>query len=90
MSTVGLTEQTLLENLSVYPNPVSDKLTVQFESKIPSFPTLVLTNTLGEVLLTVEKPGLIQQLDLSGLPKGLYFLKMNFSETQTTYKIVKE
>jgi hypothetical protein len=55
----------------VYPNPAIDVIKVKFSNENINY---LLTNTIGQVVMfgTLEKPG--QEIDVSALKKGMYFL----------------
>ncbi|MCB9265308.1 MAG: T9SS type A sorting domain-containing protein [Lewinellaceae bacterium] len=59
-------------NVQVFPNPVSDKLFIKCNTRISE---LLLVDALGKTV-TVQKndsPGSITQIEVSGLPGGLYW-----------------
>lgn len=85
-------EPTVLSNkLSVFPNPTSDELTVDFErGDIPEY-TVKVSNPLGQTFYTQQN---IQtnsvKIDLRNLNKGLYFLTIQSGKgikTSTFFKI---
>jgi hypothetical protein len=58
--------------LKVYPNPVSNVLTIE-TSTTGTFDVL---NLLGQQVLTGKTPSGGRGLDVSALPQGTYFLKI--------------
>lgn len=71
------------ESFSVVPNPASDHVTVN----IPSNLTVIhirLLNALGNVLLETQS----NDLDVSSLPNGLYFLSITSRERQSNNMLV--
>jgi ligand-binding sensor domain-containing protein len=74
----------LNENIHLYPNPVSDRLTIE----LPLLPQqLSLANNLGQVVKVLEINGLNKiEVDMSALPKGIYHLRVNH---QNVKKVVK-
>jgi len=79
ISTVSLTE--LLEStVSIFPNPVADVLNISLENVFENI-SLQILNTIGTVVLTTEidnyRPGNSLQLQVFGLSKGMYLLRIN-------------
>lgn len=69
--------------LSVYPNPVSDKVYVKSEKLIN---TIQLYDINGRVLLSIDRINQLEaEIDLSDFPNGIYFLKVD----ETTAKTIK-
>lgn len=80
----------LLEEFVAYPNPTSG----QFEIAIPNSnkPTIIeVYNMFGQLILenSVRINSTKTQINLSGKPNGVYFIKINAEETKTL-KILKE
>ncbi|CAH8284997.1 putative secreted protein (Por secretion system target) [Mariniflexile fucanivorans] len=71
------------QSIKLYPNPVSERLFVQF----PSSDTynLKVVNVLGKTVLTENNATSSTSLDVSTISKGLYFLNIysEIGETQT-------
>jgi hypothetical protein len=83
---VGLKETDATPSgLFLYPNPVKNKLTVNSPSG--SIQPLRLLNTLGQIVLQTTTISPQQELDLSALPAGLYYLEAGNGSVQ---KVVKE
>ena len=72
-------------SISVYPNPVKNTVLVKAGSAIQS---LSLFDVQGRLLET--RSGNVTSIDLSGKPKGLYFLKVTTTNGAKIEKIVKE
>lgn len=82
----------------VRPNPFNEKLNIDFTDGVSTLNNLQIsiTNVLGQTVLVqgvrnhdIREPGL--QLDVSGLKKGIYFLKLFDKEKLiATQKIIKE
>jgi hypothetical protein len=70
--------------LIVYPNPVTNKLTV---TNVKADDLLKLTNISGQVLLIQRGAGSVE-MNLSGLPAGLYLLTSQ--QERKTIRIVKQ
>lgn len=70
--------------VELYPNPVRDFLYVE---NISDKGSLEVMNIAGNVVL---KTNLEDKIDLSGLTKGLYFLKLSVGGNSYVYKILKQ
>ena len=81
------------ELFNVYPNPVTDRLVIQFLQQPNSAITLELFNADGRLRTSkkVDAGALLDGLDLDELPAGFYVLKLNLGELGTeVVKIVKK
>jgi hypothetical protein len=90
----GIPVEILLSNVSLYPQPVNEKLTIQFSGGFNGASDYTIFNNSGQLVLQdkiVWKGTSIEQINLSTLPIGLYFITLDFDELgQKTYKITKE
>ncbi len=71
---VGLSETAPQNNIVVYPNPVSQMLTVEtnlFESNFQ------LYNSFGELIYTTKPTSQKSTIDLSRFEAGIYYVKLN-------------
>jgi hypothetical protein len=62
---------------SLYPNPTNGTLAISVrlpQCDSPKAPTYRITNLMGQTLLTGQIIGQTQQIDVSNLPKGMYFI----------------
>jgi beta-glucanase (GH16 family) len=80
--TVG-TKDAFAESISVYPNPASDRVQIDIDS---SLDRLELYNSLGKLVLHVEKPSGFVQLD--EIESGIYLLKIYSEGNQAVKKLV--
>jgi hypothetical protein len=79
--TVLGTNNTLIDNYKVYPNPVKDVLIINTLEKIEKVVVYsIFGGKVKEIVVTNN------QIDLSNIDSGIYFLKIN----NTTQKIIKE
>lgn len=62
-----------VEGLAVYPNPIADKLQI---SGLPENGTAQLINLLGIQVLAIKSTARTEEVDLSALNPGIYFLKV--------------
>ncbi len=77
-------------NISVYPNPTKDLLTVNLEESARPSSVLTVTDINGKVLQQAEITSDVEQLDFSNYSNGVYFLTLK-QENQLikSFKIIK-
>jgi len=73
--------------LSIFPNPVNDRLTV--ESNIPGIQIIEITSLNGQVLFSTKMEGSSHQIDLSSFQKGLYLITIRSRDYTRTEKFIK-
>lgn len=81
-------------DFSIYPNPANDHLTITATGLNNGHCKIILTNSLGQILIEKElmtETGFIEtQLDLNDLSSGMYFLVVHSDETEKTFKVQKQ
>lgn len=80
------TNDLILENIAVYPNPASEILVIQNSQALEG--EIILYNILGKVILQDEIESTATSLDVSSLPSGLYLLKLSSEGHQKTQKVI--
>lgn len=78
----------------IYPNPVSDTMTVTFSLEKPSEVEISLFDNLGRKILSSGLPSLSEgkqvfEIDTRDIPEGLYYCKIN-SINNTDLSIAKQ
>ena len=76
--------QLKLPSTLVYPNPFNDKINLVDINNVERY---TLLNSLGELVWTDKT---IEQADFSALLAGVYFLKLDFSQSNQTIKLIKK
>ena len=66
-------EENIAEEVSVYPNPANDMFTVANAEGA----TIVVVNSLGQVVASIENAASNQTIDASDFANGTYFVKVN-------------
>lgn len=86
-----LPEETKVLNWSIYPNPSTENVTVNF-AKETEVDHVTITNVLGEIVQTIVVPLNQQQLEISIEEAGIYFINAMSSneEMLATEKLVIE
>jgi hypothetical protein len=72
-------------SLSVYPNPANGVATVTTDGTADQFEVV---NALGQVVLTVNAPQAVEQVDVTGFEAGTYVIRVKKGEAITTEKLV--
>jgi len=95
---VNITSITLPQRLKdqghlLYPNPASTNTAIQFFPAATNLKAIQVTNAKGEIVLSYQyKQGQLvnlQTINLIGLPAGIYFLKIQFTDRSITEKLIK-
>ena len=85
-------EKTVINELSIYPNPATDNVNINFSTITSNQVEIVITNIIGEIIETVSinsKIGNnIAQLNTNDYPKGHYFVSINSNNQITTSKFI--
>jgi hypothetical protein len=79
-----------LNDVIIYPNPLINKLNINFEMNIAENYYLQITNTLGQKIYSIDTLTRKQEIDLSFLANGIYYLKVENNSEQKVFKIIKE
>lgn len=74
--------------IGLYPNPASGSITLQFQNSNYLSGQIDVCNHLGQVVQSARAVSKQQQLNISALPPGLYFI--SFAGTGVTKKFVKQ
>lgn len=80
-------DELIASRVKLYPNPTNHKLTLEFESTNQR--ELLVTNALGELILTIEGIGQMYALDVSRMKRGLYFIEVMENESRVRKVFVK-
>ena len=74
--------------ISIYPNPITDKLNIEFENSQEI--KFSIMNSLGQVVYISGDKSPRQEIDLSFLEAGIYYLKIQSNSEQKTIKLIKQ
>lgn len=82
------------KELNIYPNPVTDILTLKYNSPKEAFLLIEIINSTGIVVKTLNsnffKGTNIQMIGLQDLPKGIYTIKVITNENIYHEKVIKQ
>ena len=81
---------TLANNINVYPNPTQDVISIESDADL-LVDGIVLTDATGQVLRNISvQSGLVtNQIDISNVAQGIYYLKVKSGVEVHVEKIVK-
>ncbi len=80
-------EDKFTKNLSFYPNPVEDQLTI---TSLLHLDTIQIYDLNGKRVMMGDGDGVFTQINLSFLPKGIYLGVVKSGELQSTFKLIKK
>ena len=84
--TVGVGEQ-MGNNITLYPNPVNDKLTIEAEAALG---TVEIYNLMGALVYSQKGCANKVEINTSDLQSGIYFIRMTNDNASETRRFVKE
>lgn len=86
-STVGISESESISEISIFPNPANEHLTIQFKATQNKATVLNIVDIAGRVIKSIEYNSITGinslKMDVSDLQSGVYFIKNNDSSLQT-------
>ena len=86
-SSISILELEIDPLISIYPNPTSESINLSSEHALEHFN---LYNMSGEMILESEINATETVIDLSTLPRGLYFMKIQLKDGRlSTKKVIK-
>lgn len=85
---VSIEELIGLKNaFNVYPNPTSSIININSDlGLIPN--NIRLLNTLGQEIVSITQPQILNQIEVSSYPKGIYFLNIQVENQIVTKKLI--
>ncbi|MDR1346547.1 MAG: T9SS type A sorting domain-containing protein, partial [Bacteroidales bacterium] len=86
-TTVGINDISLASGVKLYPNPASDQLTIEMESR---FNTVEVINTLGQVVYRADLIDKKKVIDVTDYSAGMYYVKLQGDAGMVTRKFVKK
>jgi hypothetical protein len=95
-SDVGVKENSLtsLEASFLYPNPAKNNVALAIDLLNNSTVELTLSNVIGQTMRTIASQGQIGantiEVDLNGLPKGIYLVQIKVQNVSRTKKLIIE
>jgi hypothetical protein len=87
-STLGLQASELFNNVTLFPNPVKNSLTLS--AKNITLDGIILYSAKGELMQTIEGFNENKTIDTSSLSTGIYYLQISGENKVITKKFIKE
>lgn len=84
-ATLGVNDVAKNSGIKLYPNPVKDVLNINSDKKLRSVEVFSLT---GQLLQKVDNNA--KQINMSGLEKGVYLLRVKSEGKDESFKIIKD
>ena len=83
--------QDLQATIALFPNPAQDNVVISFLQKAENI-TVTVYDALGRKMTQKTLPATLNKatLDVSKLPRGLYYLALDIAGTSTTHKLIKK
>ena len=80
-------EINLADNISIYPNPTTDKLFITSNNGL-KIETVNIYNQLGQIVLKKNK--IKENINISSLGQGIYIIELTSSELKIRQKLIIE
>ena len=78
----------LNSQVKIYPNPSSDRIYIDLGEFQNDLKNINILNVMGQQVKSIRMVS--KEVDISGLPNGLYFVELNFGYNRLNKKIIKE
>ena len=87
---LGVDDNELGIDISVYPNPAQNELTISNNSGVSIEKTQII-DMVGRIVATIEPSDAINRtIDISNLTTGIYFLRLESTNASSTIKFIKK
>jgi hypothetical protein len=87
-SGVGLNEIDDLNQVSIYPNPATNLVTIDWKGELTK---IRITDSKGRVLSTIDNPnGESHQLDIANYSAGMYYIYVESQFGASVYDVIKQ
>jgi hypothetical protein len=85
----GIKENFFNDNvINIYPNPATDKLNIECDAFETKKISLSISNSLGQAIYSLKDLSPKQEIDLTFLPSGIYFVSLQNNSEQKVFKIL--
>ncbi|MBR5935406.1 MAG: T9SS type A sorting domain-containing protein [Bacteroidaceae bacterium] len=88
--TIPLRESLSSHRITIYPNPTKGQFSVEITgSAIPDNSSISIYSLQGSVIYQNAEPDILNEIDLSSQPNGIYMLRIMIDSETSTWKIIK-
>ena len=88
--TIPLRESLSSHRITIYPNPTKGQFSVEITgSAIPDNSSISIYSLQGSVIYQNAEPDILNEIDLSSQPNGIYMLRITIDSETSTWKIIK-
>lgn len=80
---IGVHEKTMASLFNIYPNPTQDYLYISFPENTEKPLGIIIFSSIGKKVIEIDETFLyksVNKIDVSQLPRGSYFIQVNFKE----------
>ena len=81
---LGINQETLTTDFSLYPNPANDKIFINLKDVSTEIYYITIATLTGRVVMMLPQPEWQNGIDVSTLASGVYILQMKDKETKST------
>ena len=86
--TTQIKDKSIDNNIQIYPNPATEKLTIAYNEKQNI--NLQIYNTIGECVMQKQLANNTNEIDISSLAKGIYVVRITGTNGTFQQKLIKE
>ncbi len=76
------------KDVSIFPNPTNDFLRIDFGKKQSDTNTIHFINSLGQLIFSKKVESVMEEINVSNFPKGIYFIKIMDGKSEFVKRIV--
>ena len=76
------------DELAIFPNPTNDFLRIDFGKKQSDASSIQFINSLGQMIFSKKVENVIEEINVSNFPKGIYFIKIMDGKSELVKRIV--